>query len=313
MAVTADRILKGVKRRAVLPTNQNLLDDDDMLEIIDDNIKAHVIPLIDSVNGEFFVTSTNTAIVASQDNYTIPYRSIGRTIRDLKIIDTDTGNVRNSPYIEPEDIHLFADTALNFGHYFKGDEIYLVPSVPSTFAASESLQIWYKLRPSTLTKLTNAAKVTSVSSPTVEVASVGSVATGSVIDFIAGKSGNSILNMDKTCTNVSGTTLTFAAADIPSGLAVGDYISLAGTSPVITMIPDEVMPFLERISAAEVLATIGDEIGSSNLSQGVSIERKNLLSLLQPRNEGEPKIIINRNSLARGSKFKQRRYLYGGS
>jgi hypothetical protein len=312
MAVTADRILKGVKRRAVVATNQVLLDDDDILEIIDDNIKSHVVPLIDSVNGEFFVTSTTESIVAGQDNYTIPYRAIGRTLRDLKIIDSSNA-VRNCPYVEPEDIHLFLDTALNFGHYFKGDEIYLIPEVPDTYSGSESLQIWYKLRPSTLTKLTNAAKVSSVSSPTVEVESAGSVTTGAVIDFVKGKSGNTILGMDKTCTNVSGTTLTFASADIPSGLAVGDYISLAGSAPVITMVPDEVSPWLERLAAQEVLATIGDDVGAGNLAQGVAIERQNLLSLLEPRNEGEPKVIINRYGLARGSKFKQRRWLYGGS
>lgn len=311
MAVTTDVVLAGVKRRAVVPTNQVTLDDDDIIKLIDDVIKVHVVPLIDGVNGEFFVTSETTALVAGQSNYSIPYRAVGRVLRDLLILDS-TGTKRDCPYVEPEDVHLFDDTALDFGHYFQGDQIYTVPDVPSTYTGSESLYITYKLRPSSLVKLANAAKVVSVSSPNVEVDGAGDIATNSVVDFIAGKSGNRILSMDKTCTNVSGTTFTFAAADIPSDLAAGDYVSLQGTSPVITMIPDECSPWIERLAAREVLLSIGDDVGADKLAPGIAQERENLLSLLEPRNEGEPKIIINRRSLARGGKFAQSRWIYGG-
>ena len=313
MAVTADRMLAGVKRRAVVPTNQVTLDDDDILDLIDDVIKSYVVPLVDSVNGEFFVTSELDAITASQDNYDIPYRSIGRTLRDLKIKNTTSNDVRNCPYIEPEDIHLYSDTALNFGHYFRGDQIYLVPSVASTFSATESLEKWFKMRPSSLVKLSSAAKISSVSSPSVEVEAVGDVTTNAVIDFIQGKSGNRIYSIDKTCTNVAGTTFTFAAADIPSSLTAGDYVALAGFAPVITMIPDECGPYTESLATQRVLKTIGDNEGAAALGEDIENEKKNMLQLLEPRNEGEPKIIINREGLVRGGKFHQRRWLYGGS
>lgn len=312
MAVTTDSVLAGVKRRAVVPTNQVTLDDDDILKLIDDVIKVHVIPLVDSVNGEFFVTAEQTNLVAGQSNYSLPYRAIGRVLRDLLIIDTDTGTKRDCPYIQPEDVHLYDDTALDFGHYFQGDQVYTVPSVPSTYSGSEALYFLYKLRPSSLVKLSNAAKISSVSSPNVEVEAVGDIATASVIDFIAGKSGNRILGMDKTVSNVSGTTITFDASDLPSGLAAGDYISLQGTAPVVTMIPDECSPWIERLAAREVLLSIGDDIGADKLAPGIAQERENLLSLLEPRNDGEPTIIINRRSLARGGKFAQSRWIYGG-
>ena len=313
MAVTTDSVLAGVKRRAVVPTNQVTLDDDDIIKLIDDVIKVHVVPLVDGVNGEFFVTSETTSLVAGQSNYSIPYRAIGRVVRDVLMKNTDTGNTRNCPYIEPEDVHLYTDTALDYGHYFQGDQLYTVPDVPSTYSGDEALLIKYKLRPSSLVKLANAGKVTSVSSPNVEVDSAGDIVTGSVIDFVAGKSGNRIYSIDKTCTNVSGTTLTFAAADIPSDLVVGDYVSVQGTAPVVTMIPDECSPWIERLAAREVLLSIGDDVGADKLAPGIAQERENLLSLLEPRNEGEPKVIINRQSLARGGKFHQRRWLYGGT
>jgi len=311
MAVTADRVLAGVKRRAIVPTNQVTLDDDDILALLDDVIKVHVIPLVDSVNGEFFVTNELTTIVAGQDNYNIPYRAVGRVLRDLKIKDTTSNNTRNCPYIEPTDIHLFQDSGGGYAHYFRGDQIYLVPSVPSTYTGTESLEIWYKMRVSGLTKLTTAAKVSTVSSPNVTVESVGNIVTGSVIDFIQGKSGNRILSFDKTVTNVATTTFTFAAADIPSDLTAGDYISIQGTSPVVTMIPDECSPWIESLGAQRVLESIGDSDGASALSDDIAQEKRNLLQLLEPRNEGEPKIIINRNSLVRGGRMHQGQGIFG--
>ena len=313
MAVTTDRLLTGIKRRAVVPTNQVTLDDDDILALADDVIKSYIIPLVESVNGEYFVRYERTALVAGQSAYDIPYRSIGRTVRDVKLINTTSGNKRNCPYVEPEDEHLYTDTALDYAHYFKGDQIYTVPDVPSTYSGDESLEIWYKMRPSRLVKLANAAKVSSISSPNIEVEAAGDVATNSVVDFIAGKSGNRILSIDKTCTNVATTTLTFDAADIPTDLAVGDYISLQGTSPVVTMIPDEVSPIIETVTAQEVLLAIGDDVGADKLESKIKREIKNILKILEPRNEGEPKVIINRSGLARGGRFHQRRWLYGST
>ena len=72
MAVTTDEVLAGVKRRAVVPTNQVTLDDDDIIKLIDDVIKVHVVPMVDSANGEFFVTSETTNLVAAQSKYDIP-------------------------------------------------------------------------------------------------------------------------------------------------------------------------------------------------------------------------------------------------
>lgn len=312
MVVTTDAILAGVKRRAVVPSNQITLDDDDILILIDDVIKMYAVPLIDSCNGEYFVTSEDTTITASVSNIDIPYRAIGRAVRDVLIVDNDTGDERDCPYIEPENAIYYDSYASQFGHYFEGDQLVLVPGVPSTYTGNESVRIKYKLRPSQLVKLNTAAKVSSISSPTIDVESVGNIATSSVVDFISGKSGNRIYSMDKTCTNVSSTTLTFAAADIPSSLAVGDYISIQGTAPVVTMIPDECKPWIENLGARQVLLAIGDDIGADKLIPEITQGRQNLLSLFEPRNEGEPKIILNPNNLARRGRLRNVRYFNTG-
>lgn len=311
MSMISDDLLSNVKKTITFVSSISTLDNDDILKFIDDAIKVYIVPMIDASNGEFFVTTTTTSLVASQSEYDIPYRSIGRTVRDILIQD-ESGNLQNSPYIAPEDAYLYKDTALDYGHYFRGDKIVLVPDIPATYSSNESLFIAYKLRPNKLTQVSNAAKVSSISSPNVVVESVGLIETGSEVDFIQARSGRSILAMDKSVTNVSGTTLTFAPADIPSTLAVGDYIAIRETSPVANMIPDDFQPLIEKLAAKLVLLSVDDDVGMDKLEKLIKDEKKNLGSLIEPRNEGEPKKILNRNGLARGSKFSQTRWIIGG-
>lgn len=311
MSMLADDLLSGLKDTITFVASPTTLEDVGLLKKLDDAIKTYLVPMIDASNGEFFVTSYSTPIVAGQSEYAIPPRSIGRTVRDLFIRDSD-GNEQSSPYIAPEDAYLFKDTALAYGHYFRGDKIVLVPSISATYNSNETLSIPYKLRPSKLTLSTNAALVTNVSSPSISVGDIGSIETGSTIDFVEARGGRSIIAQDVTVTNVSGTTLTFDAADIPSSLIVGDYISLAGTSPVVNMIPDDFQPYLEKVAARLVLLAIDDDVGMSKLDKLMTEEKRSLAMLIEPRNEGEPKIIMNRNGLVRGSRFQRNRWIIGG-
>lgn len=312
MAITADRLLAGVKRRISMPSSQVLLDDDDILAFADDVVKSKVVPMFESVNQEYFVTSTDTALAASTSEYDIPYRAVGRALREIKIkSSTDDTDVRNLSKINIEDIQYYSAMSSVSAFYFKGDRIYLVPSVSSATQVNE-LEIWYRLAPSNLVKLSTVATVVSATSTIVTVDAVpSSITTSTPIDFVQAKSGNRIYDIDKTPTAVGSTTITFAASTIPSALTAGDYIVLAGYSPVVNMIPNEAYPFIESSVAKRCLKAIGDFEGSRELDEDIADEKKSLLMMLEPRIDGEPTIIINRSGLVRGNKFGQRRWLYG--
>ncbi len=311
MAITADRLLEGIKRRIIVPSSQSLFSDTDFFAFADDIISSRIVPLLESVNQEFFVTRTSTPLVASQSIYSIPYRAIGRSLRELKISDSND-NVRNIALISIEDAHVFNPNSLTCGFYFLGDKIHLVPDVPSSISGSQSLDIWYRLPPSKLVASSSAAFVVSVSSPDVVVTSVPSgMVTGSVIDFVQGRSGNSIYEIDKTITNIAGTTITFDPADIPDDLAAGDFIAMAGYSPVVNFVPNECYSLIESLTAKRVLTSQGDFEGAARLEEDISEETKNIKMILEPRIDGEPTIIINRYSLARGNKYRQRSWIYG--
>lgn len=311
MAITADRLLAGVKRRILIPGSRTTFQNSDILATIDDIISSRIVPMIESVNQEFFVTSHEEELVAGQSEYSIPYRAVGRALRELKIKDNND-NTRNIALVNLEDSQYYSGASLTVGFYFKGDKIRLIPDVPDNISPDQSLEMFYRLAPNALCTASDAALVTGVSSTTVTVSSVPSnIVTGVSVDFIQGKSGNTIYAIDKTVSNVSGTTLTFAADTIPDDLAAGDWISYAGTSPVVNFVPNECQRLIETMSAYSILNSLGDFEGAKILAEDMSIEEKNMLKILEPRIDGEPTVIINRSSLVRGNKFSQRTWLYG--
>lgn len=311
MAITADRLIAGVKRRVTIPASQVLLQDADILAFADDMISSRIVPILESVNQEYFVRQEEIPLVAGQSVYDIPYRAVGRALRDLKIQDANN-NLRNLAMIALEDAQVYDSSSSSLGFYFIGDKFRLVPDVPSSISVSQSILAWYRLPPNHLCKVADAALITSISSPNIVVSAVPStMIAGTSIDFIQAKSGSSILGMDVAITGVAGTTITFAADDIPDDLQAGDYISLAQTSPVINFVPNEMYSLIESYTATRVLQSIGDFEGLRVIAEDISVEEKNMKMMLEPRIDGEPTIIINRWGLVRGNKFAQRRWLYG--
>lgn len=294
MAKTADRLLEGLKRRVIAPSSDPLYDDEDFLALADDVIEQLIVPLLLSVRQEFFVTVYDQAITSGTDVYAIPYRAIGRALRDLKVYDGST--TRDLVLVPPEDAHIYTSSDTPCGFYFRGDKIVLVPEPTSS---TLTLKVWYNLAPSRLVKADQAAVVTGSTATTVTVSSLPStITTDTVVDFIQAKSGNSILAMDKTVTNASGTTLTFAVDDIPTDLAIGDYVSVYQTTPVLPL-PNEAYPLLETATAKRILHSLGDFEAAGQLEKDETEEMKRLKVLLEPRVEGESTVILSRGGLLR--------------
>lgn len=305
MAKTADRLLEGVKRRVTLPSNEVLINDEDILALADDVIKIELVPLLMSLRQDYFVVRSNTLTVSGTSDYDIPYRAIGRTLRDLKLRDSG-GLVRDLALLALEDEHLFPVGVSPHSFYFRGDKIVLVPTPQSSGLI---LDIWWDMPPSELVKLDQVGVVTGVADPSVTVTTAPStLMPGVACDFVQAKSGNSVLAFDKTITNVAGTTVTFTVGDVPTSLAVGDYVCMAQKAPVI-MLPDECYPYIETLTAKRVLMSIGDFEGQTALEKGEGQELKMIKIMLEPRIMGESVKIINRRSLLRGVRSRYRRGL----
>jgi len=252
-----------------------------------------IVPIIDSLNQEFFVTRTITPIIAGTTSYPIPQRALARKLREVKIVGPSGGR-SDFPKIAVEREQFYRASGTPFGWYFMADGIEIVP-VPS--ASGYSLQLWWFIPPGKLIPTTEAAQVQSVvygplTDDVTVVALPTNIVAGSVIDFIQGVPGNGYISLDKTVQSILGLTLSFNLGDVPTTLQPGDIISLSGTSPVL-QIPDQAEPYLVTLTAMEVLQAIGDFEGRDNLKEMRDAEDRNLKMLLEPRVEGEATPIIN--------------------
>lgn len=302
MAKTGTEFVTGIKRRITVPASQPLLGDTDFLAFADDIIQSRLVPEINAMRQDFFVTSVDLPIVQDQDEYSIPYRAVGRILRDLKRRSV-AGSKADITLIGIEDEHMTVTNGIIGSFFFKGDK-FVVRPIPT--ASTDVLEVWYDLRPSKIVTADMGAVVTSFSLDSITVSSVpANITTGSVVDLIQGISGNWFIKIDMTVTNVSGNILSFATGTVPTTLAVGDWVSIAGTSPVIQL-PDECYPYLETETCLRVLNSISDYEGAKALMADAKEELKNLKLLLEPRAMGEATKIVPRRGLARGMRNRAR-------
>ena len=313
--ITADDVINGVNRRISNPQPQGLLSNSDILSFCDNIIQAQLIPLLESVDQDYFVDRIEIPLVAGQSNYSVPYRSVARGLREIRYKESPTTvNLRNMPLISIENAYMYTSWQSTIGFHFENDTIRLVPDVPTSLAGNPSLLCWYRLPPNKLVQSTAVAKVTSIVGNVVNVNSIPSTMIATTqVDFCQGKSGSAIYAYDVAIAGVVGSTqITFvAAADIPTQLTAGDYISLSGESYVVNWLPNEAFPLLETLTCQRMLQSISDYEGVKMLNEDAQLETQNLLKILEPKIDDESEIIVNYNSLARTNKANQRSWLYG--
>jgi len=302
MTKLADDLLESVKTTITIPQSQVLLTNTRILSFANDEIESKVVPMVSGLNQNYFVYQENETLTANQEFSDIPYRAIGRTLRDLKLTD-EGGAVRDLTLIAMEDSHLYSSTAGIVGFYFIGDRIRLVNPTTST---GLSLNKFYLLKPNKLVESSSAGKITNVSGTTLTLSSMpSSFAANATADIIQGKQGNRLYNMDVTITNVSGLQVTLSSVN--SSVSAGDYVALSCESPVIQL-PDEIYPYLVFLTSKRCLEAIGDFEAAGALDKEILIRKKNCEQLLAPRIEGESIKIFNRNGIIRRHRG---RYLRG--
>lgn len=115
---------------------------------------------------------------------------------------------------------------------------------------------------------------------------------------VIGVGGSHQVQADELAISVVDGTIVTLTEDYPSNVAVGDWISAAGTTP-LAQIPDHLVPFLVSRVSALALAAHGDQAGFTRAATiSADLERR-ALPTVDPRNEAEPRVIIGRSSLLR--------------
>lgn len=274
MGTTTSDLIANIKIRGSFPTANDLFSTNDYLLILNDEMLNQIVPLLNRIQEEFFLAYYDYATVVGQEGYRIPKRAIGSMLRDVQLISS-SGGVASLQRLHEED--KTSTTTGPKGYYLKANQVILSPTPTST---GDSLRLAYFRRPSKFVLVSACAQVTSITDNIVEVSSTPSTFTnGTLVDFVQGETPYDLLGMDSAISSVSGTTITFTS--VPTDLAVGDYISLAGQT-CTPMVPEELIQLLVQAALCVCLTSKKDKSAELEL-QKLEQMKMTFLSLLQPR------------------------------
>jgi len=300
---TTTDLIASVKSRAMIPTSQSTYQNVDFLRFATEELQVGLLPMLLSIREEFFVHKSDTSVVADQQLYPIPERAVGRILRDIMYTSDNPVTLRSSMQslarMDPDQLS-WGSGSFNSSNalvcYMQDDSVGLHP-LPTQ--SSGSIRFSYHRRPSCLVEPSATSKVVSIDSAT--VITVDAVPTtldnSKLVDIVTATGGFRSKGDDLALDSVTSPTITFTN-DLPSDLAVGDYISLAGESP-IPQIPLELQPILAQRVAIKCLEGLGDERGGMSIAQAKLNEmEKAAFTLITPRIRGEAKKISSQNHFA---------------
>jgi hypothetical protein len=296
IAFTSDTLINSIKIRAQVPTNQSTFRTDDFLQLANEEMVIGVVPSILSLHEDHYLTEDTIELEDGKSNYAIPYRAIGNKVRDVKYQD-NAGNIYELVRIDIESIVDYSNSSVStmtgIRHYYlKGNEIILYPNLSGT--ATGSLLMSYYLRPNKLVKESRAGLITNIDR------SSGII----TIDDMPDNFSTSVdYDFDISASSVSSGagTLTFALADIPDELVVGDYVMQAGEA-IIPQLPTELHMVLAQRVACRCLEALGDTQGLANANTKLQEMEYKTGIIIDNRVEGSPQKVVNRTSFLRRSR-----------
>ena len=266
---TVDTLITEVKLKGGFP-DDNYFTDAEMLLLMNSALKTVITPLIMKMKEEYFTQQTTYSITAG-GTYKIPPRCIGNKLRDVKLLVDDAYTDLNRLFEEDRQ----ADES---GYYISRNSITLSDDIETG-----TLAVTYFLSPSQLILEASAAQVLTIDSATqITVAALpSSILTTTPVDFVEANGPYDILALDQTIATISGTTLTFSS--LPSGLAVGDYVTLSGQAPV-AVIPEELHPLLVQATLVNCLSSKKDA-GLKDAKDMMEEMKRDLLDMIDTRVE----------------------------
>jgi hypothetical protein len=306
---TTTGLLASIRRRASLPNTATAgTADADLLAYANEELQLRLTAQIMSLREDYFLTHDDRPI--SGVRYRIPSRAIGGKLAGVYLLDAE-GNVRDK--LERESHSRLEDWGVGaVGNasaiHIEGNTVVLLPSASST---ATTLRLSYYSRPGELVSAALAIPIASISGGAATVNINSGIGTSGPLDIVKSSPGfecaltDAVAALDNTDFGTLGqSTITFASLE---GVAKGDYIAPAGTSPV-PQIPLEFHAILAQRAALKALQALGDKAGVDDAKRELAEMEEAIGVLASPRIDSSPQKIINRGG-ALGGGWRRR---YGG-
>tara|TARA_R110002126_G_scaffold64784_2_gene165749 strand:+ start:419 stop:1294 length:876 start_codon:yes stop_codon:yes gene_type:complete len=290
MSNTVAKLLTEIERVSFAPSNQITFSTADILSIADEVIEAQMQPKIVLAREGYFIKTATFTVTANQSKYEIPDRAAGGSFRDIKMVDA-SGRNRELVYQDFSDIRT-TETGTPQYFYLEENSVVLYPTPNAT---TGTLKIWFPIKANKLVELAATAVIATINASLSEitVTTIPSTwATGDTFDLIKATGGHELRGYDFVAAGITSTLITLTG-DLPSDLAVGDYVALAQETSLVQL-PSLFVRVLARGVAAEMIGDM-NQPAAKKLLERFDMGMENALQLITPRVVGAPKYIVNEN------------------
>lgn len=307
MYLTED-LVEQIKENTSTEFAQSRFSQTTLIDLCNQESLKRIRPIISNLQKEFFVVTTKIALEQGDKFVRLPKRAAGRGLREVYFeIGSDRFElVQITREQATREETSSQQTPISF--YFEADSIVFTSPIDQDI----TLVLVLEISPGSLVLSTTVTTVSSVDFDTgVVVVSGTPTGYGGAVeyDFVQGLGyGNAVLAVGLTPVSTSGTSYTFNPTELPKTLRAGDYITLAGKTPVPNM-PDEAVTTLIHAVSCRIYRLRGD----FNSLKAETDEMQNSILYLQQaladRIEGQRPVVHNERSLLRGARFRRLGYL----
>lgn len=303
--LTTSELIETALRRAMIPSDQSTFEDEDIIDIMNEELGIHVLPMVLRAHEEYYVVPELIPLEQNKSKYKIPYRAIGNKLRDLHFSD-NAGALYEMTRINSEDVSEYNNGFYRYRYnknipfYLEGDSVVLL----SDQERDGCLRASYYLRPNDLVLEKRGSIIQSIEVDTDTTTFTldqfpEHFATTSLFDFIQHKSPNKISGFDVSVVSTNPTlkTITFNNTDIEGfDLTTDDHIMKAEET-FVAQLPTELQAILAQRTAVKMLEALGDAQGMQLAQNELERMEYNAQSLIDNRVEGAPQKITNRHSI----------------
>lgn len=279
---TTTNLLAAIKNVSHVPQGNSTFTEAQLLSLADMEMRTGVAPKIASCRENYWLTTQSTAI--NSDNvYPLPSKALGSSIVDAKV--RTGGYFIHLSRIEVSEIYSEQYSVRPAYCYYIED--FILKLLPNNL--SGSLVMWYYRVPSQLTGTENCAQITAINGDVATVSSVPSTFTDlPELDIVSQQPGFNVLLKDSEPASIVGSDITFD--EIPSTVAVGDWICLSGQSCVVQCPLEWIEALVQRVACK--IYEIQGYAAKLKTSKTVLMEMEEaLMGLVSPRTIENAKVI----------------------
>lgn len=289
---TTNALVASILRRGALPQGTGL-SKSDILQRATEELRGTMVAWLKGLREELIIAPLQ--INATTLIQPIPPRAAGAAFRTIQFQNNTTQGPFNLPRVEPERAYGYVPAGTcPQGFYFQGNNLVFVGCQNPV----GTIFLSYQQRPGQLVFPTACGVISSItpggSTTAIVCSSVPTTFTSAQLYDFVSHTPNFVASALDVVASVAGTTLTVANALVPSTLAVGDYVCLAGETP-IPQLPFELHDLLAQVTAQEIAMSTGSSRLDAITAKTNQL-KADMTMLLSPRTDGNARPVISRGA-----------------